>query len=127
MSRFTRRSAQVDLNKAAPELTDPAIVAGPIQEVTVADVVAGTESLPESEVTSLITVDQVKPVEETDSAQQLIDHIRAMTTKSAQIRYLASLGWKNGPIAKFLSAIHGKTVIYQHVRNVLNQKLKTVA
>jgi hypothetical protein len=52
------------------------------------------------------------------------NHIRAMKTKSEQMRYLSSLGWKNGPIAKYLTLVHGKTVIYQHVRNVLKQPLK---
>jgi len=47
-----------------------------------------------------------------------------MQTKSERIRYLASLGYKNGPIAKFLSIVYGKPMKYQHARNVLNQKLK---
>jgi hypothetical protein len=50
--------------------------------------------------------------------------VRQMKTKSEQMRFLAMLGWKNGPIAKYLSIVHGKPVIYQHVRNVLKQPLK---
>ena len=50
--------------------------------------------------------------------------VRAMKTKSEQMRFLSSLGWKNGPIAKYLTTVYGKTVIYQHVRNVLKQPLK---
>ncbi len=40
---------------------------------------------------------------------------------SFRIRYLNSLGWKRGRIAKFM----GKR--YQHVRNVLETPLKRVA
>lgn len=50
--------------------------------------------------------------------------IRAMKTKSEQMRYLSALGWKNGAISKYLSLVYGKTVLYQHVRNVLRQPLK---
>lgn len=75
---------------------------------------------------SMIVQDQAKAKqEEVSPEEQLINKVRQMSTKSSQIRYLNSLGWKNGPIAKFLSLIHGKQVIYQHVRNVLNQKLKS--
>jgi hypothetical protein len=48
----------------------------------------------------------------------------AMTTKSERIRFLSSLGYKNGPISKYLSAVYGKLVRYQHVRNVLKSPLK---
>ena len=51
--------------------------------------------------------------------------IRAMKTKSEQMRYLSALGWKNGPISKYLTQVYGKTVLYQHVRNVLRQPLKS--
>lgn len=50
-----------------------------------------------------------------------------MQTKSDRIRFLSSLGYKNGPIAKFLSSVYGKEVRYQHVRNVLKTPLKKVA
>jgi hypothetical protein len=50
--------------------------------------------------------------------------LRAMTTKAAQIRYLHSAGLKRGEIAKILSEVHGKKVLYQHVRNVLVQVQK---
>ena len=49
--------------------------------------------------------------------------LRSFKTKSEQIRYLNSLGLKNGPISKILTTVYGKLVRYQHVRNVLNQKL----
>jgi hypothetical protein len=51
-------------------------------------------------------------------------HVKSLTTKAAQMRYLHGLGWKNGPIAKYLSGVYGKPVLYQHVRNQLNQPLK---
>jgi hypothetical protein len=47
-----------------------------------------------------------------------------MTTKSERIRFLSSLGHKNGPISKYLSTVYGKLVRYQHVRNVLKSPLK---
>ena len=50
-----------------------------------------------------------------------------MKTKSERIRYLASLGHKNSAIAKFLTVVYGKQVLYQHVRNVLHQKLKAAS
>ena len=62
------------------------------------------------------------PVHELNEEQSA--HFKTLTTKNAQMRYLNSLGWKNGPIAKYLSAVWGKTVIYQHVRNVLRQGFK---
>lgn len=48
-----------------------------------------------------------------------------LTTKSSRIRYLAKLNHKNGPIAKFMSKYQTKPMLYQHVRNVLNQPLKS--
>jgi hypothetical protein len=59
------------------------------------------------------------------------DAFDKMTNKSSRIRFLSSLGYKNGPIAKFLTKVYypngEKTVLFQHVRNVLNQPLKTAA
>lgn len=52
----------------------------------------------------------------------------ALTTKSAQIRFLDSQGIKKGEIAKILTGIHypdgNKKVLFQHVRNVLITPLK---
>lgn len=47
-----------------------------------------------------------------------IELMEKYETKSAVIRYLASLGWKRGKIAKFMN------VKYQFVRNVLVKELK---
>lgn len=41
------------------------------------------------------------------------------TTKSANIRFLSSLGWSRSEIAKSMN------IRYQHVRNVLITPLKT--
>jgi len=46
------------------------------------------------------------------------DELAKLTTVSAKIRYLTSIGWKRGAIATKL----GK--LYQHVRNVQLQPLK---
>lgn len=43
-----------------------------------------------------------------------------LTTTSAKIRYLNSLQWKRGPIAKKLD------IRYQHVRNVLITPIKKI-
>jgi len=47
--------------------------------------------------------------------------LNGLSTKSAKIRYLHSKGYAPSGIAKFLG------VIYQHVRNVLNQPIKRPA
>lgn len=50
--------------------------------------------------------------------QVQLPDLSAFTTKSAQIRHLANIGWSRGQIAK------GLGIRYQHVRNVLIQPLK---
>jgi hypothetical protein len=76
--------------------------------------------------TSTATPSTATPAANTLTAEQDAS-VRGMKTKSEQMRFLSSLGWKNGPIAKFLTEVHGKTVIYQHVRNVLKQPLKSAS
>lgn len=49
---------------------------------------------------------------------ELDQKIAELQTTSAKIRYLTSLGWKRGAIAKKLG------ILYQHVRNVQLQPLK---
>lgn len=44
--------------------------------------------------------------------------ISSLPTKSAKIRYLASLDWSRGDIARYLK------IRYQHVRNVLITPVK---
>ncbi len=53
------------------------------------------------------------------SAGQLKKALSKLPTKSAQIRYLDSIGHTRSDISKVLTDFHGKLVRYQHVRNVL--------
>lgn len=46
---------------------------------------------------------------------------------SKRIRALAAMGCKTGAIAKIVLRSNGEHPRYQHVRNVLNTPLKTVA
>lgn len=50
--------------------------------------------------------------------------IDGCTTKSSQIRSLAAAGWSMGDSTRFLSIVHNKTFLFQHVRNVLNQPVR---
>ena len=54
--------------------------------------------------------------------------LKAFTTKSAGIRYLNSLGYPNGDIARKMTSIWkpttGKNVRPQHVSGVLHQSVK---
>lgn len=67
------------------------------------------------------TETQVTPV-----TPEVITYPTGCDTKSAKIRYLDSIGKKRGEIAKILTDLYGKTVRYQHVRNVLVTPLKKV-
>lgn len=54
--------------------------------------------------------------------------LKAFTTKSAGIRYLNSLGYSNGDIARKMTSVWkpttGKDVRPQHVSNVLHTSVK---
>lgn len=50
--------------------------------------------------------------------------LKDFTTKSAYIRYLSSTGMDVKGIHKHINTVDGIKIIYQHVRNVLNQPLK---
>ena len=50
--------------------------------------------------------------------------LRSFQTKSAGIRYLASLDMRNGDIARWMSAVWNKEVRPQHVSNVLHTEVK---
>lgn len=95
-----------------------------IQDERIESVVEGTKDLPESIVTDQLIVTEQAKSEPEPVEDELFQTVRNMKTKSEQIRYLDSIGMKRGPIAKLLSKVHGKTVLYQHVRNVLIQPLK---
>jgi hypothetical protein len=81
--------------------------------------------------TAAVATAVVPAVNTLTSAQEKT--IAGFTTKAQSMRFLANLGWKTGPIAKYLSGLVGKNALYtkpvkyQHVRNQLNQKIKTAA
>lgn len=77
-----------------------------------------SQELPSTEPTNPLDeygpiINYPKPSEE--SLEGLMEQYK---TKSAVMRYLESIGWTRGKIAKFMG------VRYQHVRNVLIQPLK---
>jgi hypothetical protein len=51
---------------------------------------------------------------------------QGMSSLSARIRHLASLGVSTAEITKVVKRSNGRHPIYQHVRNVLNTPLKRV-
>jgi hypothetical protein len=51
---------------------------------------------------------------------EITSKLESIETVSGKIRYLASLGWKRGAIAKHLNKR------YQHVRNVLTAPVKKI-
>lgn len=64
----------------------------------------------------------------TEAQTAMIDAVKELPSKSAQIRALHKAGHKNGEIAAALTVLYypngEKKFLYQHVRNVLNQKVK---
>ena len=52
------------------------------------------------------------------------EKLASFQTKSAGIRYLNSLGYRNGQIARKMSAVWNTTVRPQHVSNVLHTEVK---
>jgi hypothetical protein len=85
---------------------------------------APVEQTPETQtvVQPVTTISVTSPGIQLSEGQQASFDV--MKTKSERIRFLASLGYKNGPISKYLSTVYGKLVRYQHVRNVLKSPLK---
>lgn len=76
---------------------------------------------------TVVPVSQSNPTKKTCSKDQEVEGrkvIKGCTTKSSQIRSLAAAGWSMGDTARFLSIVHRKTFLFQHVRNVLNQPVK---
>lgn len=71
---------------------------------------------------------ETQKVVPTEAQAALIEKVKILPSKSAQIRYLAKEGIKTGEIAKVLTLIYypggEKEVRYQHVRNVLMMKVK---
>lgn len=62
---------------------------------------------------------QIK-IEKKTLSSSLKKELDKFQTKSAQIRYLSSLGYKYGEISSVLSEYHDKLVRFQHVYNVLH-------
>jgi hypothetical protein len=58
-------------------------------------------------------------------SKELTAELDSCVSLSAEIRLLASKGWKRGDISRTLSARKGRNVRYQHVRNVLITPLKS--
>jgi hypothetical protein len=86
-----------------------------IEEEVVGMLTEDGEMVPaEDEVASAVSV--LKVLTAAEALEQMDGVVSA--TKSAKIRYLFSLGYKTGDIAKAVG------VIYQHARNVINQPLK---
>jgi hypothetical protein len=98
-----------------------------------------TEAQPAEEiVTETSTAEVVQSVPVADE-QQIVEQaaptitkmedvdLTKCTTESARIRALGAAGFKNGPIAKYLSELRGRKMLYQHVRNVLNTPVKSQA
>lgn len=56
---------------------------------------------------------------EVESIVSDVEHFTTLPTKSAQIRYLNSIGKSRSEIVKILSVHYNKTILYQHVRNIL--------
>lgn len=62
---------------------------------------------------------------EATNVEDVVDTtLASLNGKSAQIRYLDSIGWSRKDIVNKLSSIYGKDIRYQHVRNVLVTQLK---
>lgn len=63
---------------------------------------------------------KAKQVQNNDLNATLVE----LKGKSAQIRYLDSIGKTRKEIVTIMSELHGKAIRYQHVRNVLVTLLK---
>ena len=59
-----------------------------------------------------------------NTSAEVQKELKALESKSAQIRYLDSEGFERADIARILTKFYGKEVRYQHVRNVLITPLK---
>lgn len=70
------------------------------------------------EVIEVATETKTTKIELTEAQQEVLAGLNSV---SAKIRWLASEGYKNGPIASLLG------IRYQHVRNVLTTPLKRTA
>jgi hypothetical protein len=53
-----------------------------------------------------------------------VDTLKSLTTVSAKVRYLDKCGLTRGQIVKTFPVYCGRTILYQHVRNVLITPVK---
>ena len=76
--------------------------------------------------TQLVSTSQEKPVvETTEEKLPVYDEEKIKTMNVSQsIRYLHALGYTRGQIVKQFPKIKGRTILYQHVRNVLITPVK---
>ena len=61
-----------------------------------------------------------KPTERFD-----VEHLKALKTQSERVRYLTNQGLSRSEIVKAYPIHLGRTILYQHVRNILVTPLKT--
>ena len=84
----------------------------------------GTPKVAET-VNQLVTTSQAAPAPEVTTVPAFnVDTLKALTTVSAKVRYLDKCGLKRGQIVKAFPIHCGRTILYQHVRNVLITPVK---
>ena len=92
-----------------------------LTESDVKEVVAET-------VEQLVTTSQEKPAVAAPEATVLpkydAEYIKTLNVSGA-VRYLFSLGFTRGQIVKEFPKARGRTILYQHVRNVLITPIKS--
>lgn len=59
-----------------------------------------------------------------DQADVFIAKARTFVTQSARVRFLTSQGMTRGQIVKAYPGLYGRTILYQHVRNILVTPVK---
>src|ERR1700704_3605414 len=115
MSKWNKRNE----TKVEP-IVETQVDLPPIETVTMtvtegtAEELAKEVILPAGAIEQLVTTEQVKPETVVETTEYDHSKVLAMRTKSEQIRYLSACGLKRGAIAKLLTKIYGKTVLYQH-------------
>jgi hypothetical protein len=57
---------------------------------------------------------------------EFIETARTFQTQSARVRWLTKQGLTRGQIVKIYPGLYGRTILYQHVRNILVTPVKNV-
>ena len=70
-------------------------------------------------------VPEPKKSEEEVKSEEFITKARSYTTQSARVRFLTSQGLTRGQIVKIYPQLYGRTILYQHVRNILVTPVST--